>query len=66
MSVQIPVAKVVEKSDFADAKFYEIEGFAGFFRRLKKPAEGSTVALYDEKTLTTNHFTPAVGPVIDP
>lgn len=56
MARSIPVAKVVEKGDFADAKFYTIEGEQGFFRKLKKPADGSVVALHDETTLKTHHF----------
>lgn len=57
MGVELPVAKAVEKSaPFTDAKFYTIEGKDGYYRRLTKPSDGSVVALFDEKTLKTQHF----------
>jgi hypothetical protein len=55
--MEIPLASAVEKGDFADAKFYKIAGKPGLFRRLVKPAADSVVAVYDEPTLKTQHFT---------
>jgi len=41
---------------FADGRFYAIEGYEGFFRRLRKPETGSKLACYETDALRTAHF----------
>ena len=54
--MNIPIAKAIETGDYADGKFYKIEGQPGLYRRLKKAKKGSVVAVYDVNGLRTGHF----------
>lgn len=54
--MNIPQATVFETGDYADSRFYTLEGKPGFWRRLKKPSKSSTFAIYDKDGQRGAHF----------
>lgn len=55
MNIPTATAFKADKT-YADSNVYSLEGYNGFFRRLKKPAEGSVLAVYDTDAMRTGHF----------
>ena len=55
--MEIPQATAYEADkQFADARFYTLEGYHGFFRRVKKPGKSTVLACYDTDAMRTGHF----------
>lgn len=41
---------------YADSNVYSLDGYDVFFRRVRKPGNGSVLAVYDTDALRTGHF----------
>lgn len=55
--MEIPKATAFEADKvYADARVYKLEGFEGFFRRVKKSGKGTVLACYDTDAMRTGHF----------
>ena len=55
--MDIPQAKPFKADKtYADSNVYSLDGFDGFFRRVRKPGNGSVLAVYDTDALRTGHF----------